>query len=117
MGDNALRFIAESLQRNLHEDTDFVARYGGEEFVVVLKNTSKEQAKSVANNLLECVRNLRIIHQQSEVSDVVTMSVGIYTFQVSGQEQYDSYFRKADKALYIAKEQGRNRACFYESED
>lgn len=111
LGDSALRLIAESLHRNLHEDTDFVARYGGEEFVVVLKNTNENQAVSVANNLLRSIKNLKIPHQQSDISDVVTLSIGIHTFMVSEQNQYEPMFKKADEALYQAKKEGRNRVC------
>jgi len=113
-GDNALRLIATSLQKKLHQETDFVARYGGEEFAVVLKSTNRDEACSVAQNLLESVENLKIRHKKSPISSVVTMSIGIYSFKIPAHKKEKLgtmyYFEKADKALYLAKKQGRNRA-------
>lgn len=110
LGDNTLCLIADCLRKNLHEGTDFVARYGGEEFVIVLKNTNESQANSVANNLISKVASLKITHQDSKVSDRITVSIGFHTFKISGQQQYMSFFELADKALYKAKSEGRNRA-------
>lgn len=111
LGDKALRLIAENFQRNLHSETDFVARYGGEEFVIVLKNTGETEAKSVANNLLASIRALNISHHKSDISDIVTISIGCHTFIASEHQEYTSLFEKADKALYLAKNLGRNREC------
>ena len=116
-GDNALRLVATSLQRKLHQETDFVARYGGEEFAVVLKNTNQDEAYAVAQNLLQSISNLKIHHDKSSISSVVTISIGIYSFKIpdgkSNQQNTMFYFEKADKALYLAKEEGRNRAVHY----
>ena len=109
-GDKTLYLIAQTLRKNLHEDTDFVARYGGEEFVVVLTNTNKSDAQAVANNLVKKVADLNISHQGSAITDVVTLSIGIHTFVTSGQKQYNRFFELADEALYQAKKQGRNQA-------
>ncbi|GAW94734.1 MULTISPECIES: sensor domain-containing diguanylate cyclase [Colwellia] len=109
-GDKTLYAIAQTLRKNLHEDTDFVARYGGEEFVVVLKNTDKKSAQAVANNLVNIIADLKISHQDSDITDIVTISIGIHAFVISGQTQYMPLFELADQALYQAKEQGRNRA-------
>lgn len=111
LGDKVLRLIADSLHRNLHQDTDFVARYGGEEFVVVLTNTNENQAIAVANNLLRSIRNLKILHEESDIAEMITLSIGIHTFDVSEQKQYEPMFKKADEALYKAKRDGRNRVC------
>ena len=109
-GDKTLYAVAQSLRKNLHEDTDFVARYGGEEFVMVLKHTDKKAAQAVANNLVKIIAGLKIAHKDSETSNIVTISIGFHTFVISRQEQYMPLFELADKALYQAKEQGRNRA-------
>jgi len=116
-GDNALKLIAASLQRKLHQETDFVARYGGEEFVIVLKNTNQDEAYSVAQNLLQSIVNLKINHERSSISSVVTISIGIYSFKISDCNHTQTtmfYFEKADKALYFAKKLGRNRAVNYD---
>jgi len=116
-GDNALRLIATSLQRKLHQETDFVARYGGEEFVVILKNTNQDEAYAVAQNLLLSVTNLKIHHEKSPISPIVTLSIGIYSFNIPDEKHSPLgtmfYFEKADKALYLAKKEGRNRAAHY----
>ncbi|WP_101226823.1 sensor domain-containing diguanylate cyclase [Colwellia sp. 75C3] len=109
-GDEALYLIAQTLRKNLHEETDFVARYGGEEFVVVLKNTNKDNAQAVANNLIKIIADLKIPHRESDINDSVTISIGIHSFILDGQQQYMPFFELADEALYQAKEQGRNRA-------
>lgn len=111
LGDKTLRLIAENFTRNLHSETDFVARYGGEEFVIVLKNTDEIQAQSVAKNLIVSTKELNIPHQKSEITDRVTISVGCHTFIASEQQECTSLFEKADKALYLAKNLGRDRAC------
>jgi len=111
LGDKALRLIAKNFKRNLHSETDFVARYGGEEFVIVLKNTNETQAQSVANNLIVSIRELNISHQKSDIADTVTVSIGCHTFFAAEQQEHTSLFVKADKALYLAKDLGRNRAC------
>lgn len=111
MGDKTLRLIAETLHRNLHADTDFVARYGGEEFVIVLNNTSVAEAESVANNLITSIALLNISHQKSDIADHITISIGSHTFIAADRPEYTSLFNNADKALYLAKSLGRNRAC------
>jgi len=111
MGDNALKLIAKSLERNLHAETDFVARYGGEEFVVVLNNTNEEAADFVSKNLLEGIKQLNIPHEKSDIADIVTLSIGSHSFKTAEYNEHNILFEKADKALYLAKSLGRNRAC------
>lgn len=109
-GDKTLYSIAQTLRKNLHEDTDFVARYGGEEFVIVLKDTNEKDALAVANNLVKIIAELNISHKASEVANHVTISIGLHAFVIANQEQYMPLFELADKALYQAKAQGRNKA-------
>jgi diguanylate cyclase (GGDEF)-like protein len=113
-GDKTLYLIAQTLRKNLHEETDFVARYGGEEFAIVLKRTNKDNAQAVANNLINSVADLKISHIMSDITNVVTISIGIHTFNITGQQEYMPLFELADKALYQAKSQGRNRAVSLE---
>jgi len=110
LGDNTLCLIADCLRKNLHEDTDFVARYGGEEFVIVLKKTNEIQAEAVANNLVSKVSDLKIAHKDSEISEIITVSIGFHSFIISGQQEHMPLFELADRALYKAKDAGRNRA-------
>ncbi|MBL4712660.1 MAG: diguanylate cyclase [Gammaproteobacteria bacterium] len=110
-GDHVLRLIAETLQGNIHSETDFLARYGGEEFVVILKNTDQEKALSVANNLIQSIRGLKIPHIESQADSFVTMSFGVHTFLIKEKNRHKMLFESADKALYMAKDSGRNRVC------
>lgn len=109
-GDAALKKVAQTLCKNIHTGTDFVARYGGEEFVIVLKNTNSKNAMSVANNLIEAINKLNITHDSSEISNNVTISIGIHSFVTDNQKEYMSFFELADEALYKAKRSGRNKA-------
>jgi diguanylate cyclase (GGDEF)-like protein len=91
------------------------ARYGGEEFVLVLPNTSAEGAMLLAERVRSAVQALAIEHRASQVSPFVSISLGVVT-TVPPVEREDGamheFLALADKALYQAKQQGRNRAVF-----
>lgn len=109
-GDRALRELADTLHRNIHEATDLLARYGGEEFVLVLTDTDEDGALSVAERLLDAVREKAIPHHHSRVADYITVSIGIATKPEHAPFNYMDLFDQADEALYRAKDAGRNRA-------
>jgi len=104
-GDSVLIWFAEFLSATLRK-SDVVARYGGEEFAILLINTGKTQALEVADDLRRRIESLSI----ASTGIAITASFGIATF---GEEttSVDSLVAKADKALYAAKAQGRNRVC------
>ena len=103
-GDKVLKTLAEVCAINIRE-VDFFARYGGEEFVVLLPETELEQAKIVAENLRRQIEVCKFHYAKEPV--VITISCGLSEF---GQDDtIDSVFNRADKALYSAKENGRNR--------
>ena len=108
-GDDALKLVAESLNTSFLRASDFVARYGGEEFVVLSVGTSKKQAATFADTLCERIRRLRIPHAAS-CTGCLTISVGyavnVFAFDTSPA----ALLEQADKALYAAKERGRNQA-------
>ena len=112
MGDNCLKMIAEILRQSISREEDFAARYGGEEFAVVLPHTDEEGAEIVASRLLENLRSQRIPHETSVNEKFVTFSIGgtsgIVRFTHSGLD----YLKLADKALYLSKQNGRNRYTF-----
>ncbi|TRY31795.1 diguanylate cyclase [Aliiglaciecola sp. M165] len=112
MGDDTLKVIAGIFKNRLKRDIDLVARYGGEEFAVILPNTDQAGAKTVANSLRESVENIAIKHESSEVSDVVTVSIGFATMTEESAKTItaDELIKQADMALYCAKKLGRNRA-------
>lgn len=108
-GDDCLRQIASAISRTLKRPADFVARYGGEEFVVILPNTPAEGALVVAQSIHQEVENLKIPHSQSAAREWVTLSLGVSTQIPSGESSAEDLIAVADRALYEAKEQGRNQ--------
>jgi len=111
LGDECLSRIAQNLKSQLNRAGDLVARYGGEEFVIILPAADGKEALQVAEHLKAGIDALAIEHPASP-SSIVTLSMGVSTVQpteVSGQTQYFSLLKKADKALYRAKKAGRNR--------
>lgn len=111
-GDDCLRQVALSIDRVLNRPMDMVARFGGEEFVVVLPQTSAAGAMKVAELIQTEIANARIIHPRSLVSDYVTVSIGIVSVVPTESRSPKDLIDEADQALYIAKQQGRNRIIY-----
>lgn len=109
-GDECLHLVAQALAGQLHRQGDMVARYGGEEFIVLLPEQDLWQTRHVAERLLNAVRELNIEHIRSEQKRV-TLSLGVVAFVPEQYDRIEDMVAKADKALYAAKEQGRNRLC------
>lgn len=115
-GDDCLKQITRALKTLFKRVGDIFARYGGDEFVAVLPETGLDGAEVVAELLRENVESLSIQHDGSKVSGNVTVSVGVAaTVPVAG-DLPESLIGAADKALYRAKQQGRNRVCALEME-
>ena len=102
-GDNLLRKIAETIKQTLRS-VDEISRYGGDEFSVILPETSAEQAHGVALKLLEAVAKLQL-------KEKVGISIGI----AEHNESLDrlELVSRADRALYRAKREGKNRVCLH----
>jgi diguanylate cyclase (GGDEF)-like protein len=107
-GDICLRKVAQALYEALLRPTDIVARYGGEEFTAILPNTGSEGAIKVAQRMMDYVVELDIDHKDSSVADMVTVSIGASSVFPTGKLAVTSLLDRADKALYEAKENGRN---------
>ncbi len=103
-GDKVLRIIAKTLSKRLRK-TDFVARYGGEEFVILMPETEHERAFKVVEGVREAIAQCPFHFKEKPVS--ITMSFGVTAFR--DDDQHEQVFARADKALYQAKEQGRNQ--------
>jgi diguanylate cyclase (GGDEF)-like protein len=111
-GDVCLKAIAETLLASITRVGDFAARYGGEEFIVILPNTNKHGADKIANRILEKVRALGILHEKSDVAPYVTISIGITTGNIDYSQSGDDYIKRADAALYMSKQSGRDRVTY-----
>ncbi|MGB1009329.1 MAG: diguanylate cyclase [Thiolinea sp.] len=115
-GDVCLSQVAAMLGESFTRESDLVARYGGEEFLIVSPNTSPEAAMSLAEKMRERVWNLNLKHEASGAADRVTISVGVYSFYPgTGSLDMAAAIQQADNALYLAKEQGRNRVVLAEN--
>lgn len=108
-GDECLKQVAETLDNSISRETDLVARYGGEEFAVILPETGMKGAEAVAETMRTRVSNLEIAHEASDVSDHVTISLGVATTVPERELNMENLILAADKALYKAKEAGRNQ--------
>lgn len=108
-GDKCLATVAQAISNSVKRPNDIVARYGGEEFVVLLPNTNNESAVKIAKQIQDSVSSLKIIHEKSSVSSIVTLSMGISTLLVNKENSYTTLIKKSDDLLYKAKEEGRNR--------
>jgi diguanylate cyclase (GGDEF)-like protein len=107
-GDECLKAIASTLSNIATRNADFVARYGGEEFAVVMPGTNEEGARIVAEKMLAGIRDLNIPHKKN-VGKIVTISIGVTTGDYTQTQNWADYQKKADEALYISKNNGRNQ--------
>ncbi|MBI9104717.1 MAG: diguanylate cyclase [Spirochaetales bacterium] len=107
-GDECLIEVASTIRQTLKRPADYCARYGGEEFIVILPDTAPSGAEIIAENLRKNIVQLKIPHEKSEIGRV-SISLGVATATVLSQVNHDQLVNDADKALYSAKAQGRNR--------
>src|SRR5262249_26927367 len=103
-GDAVLKALADVLTRTFPRKSDLVARFGGEEFAVILRDASGVDALRLGERLPSQVRALAVVHEGKEIR--VTVSIGAATVIAA---QPVKWFEAADKALYRAKADGRNR--------
>lgn len=108
-GDQCLQNIARALTEALERRTDLVARYGGEEFACVLPDTPMQGALYMAEKIQKGVAALNISHLDSDVSDCITLSIGVVSVIPQQGQSPESAFTIADQQLYLAKQRGRNR--------
>jgi diguanylate cyclase (GGDEF)-like protein/PAS domain S-box-containing protein len=112
-GDSCLKYVAGVIKGAMKRPADLAARYGGEEFVLVLPETNKEGANKIAEKLRQEVEALKLEHKNSN-GKWVTVSLGVATELVGPMNSFGDLLAKADKALYVAKNSGRNRVSFFE---
>jgi diguanylate cyclase (GGDEF)-like protein len=108
-GDECLKKIGSLLKAMVNGTKDIVARYGGEEFVIVLIETKEAEARKMAENIRKKVEKLQIPHCSSDIAEHITVSIGIATISTIDLQTPEEALMLADKALYCAKKEGRNR--------
>lgn len=106
VGDEVLRSVAKCL-KNMTRYHDVVARLGGEEFAIVAPNMDMELLKRFADRMRKAIASLPIDAGNTQLN--VTSSVGLALWD--REESAEDFYRRADKQLYEAKRQGRNRVC------
>lgn len=106
VGDKALKYIADII-RNGIRDVELVARYGGEEFVIILPETNADSASIVAERLRKTIEDGSFLVEGRNLK--LTISLGVSSFPCKGIESSQDIVKFADKALYKAKDGGRNR--------
>ncbi|HSW64329.1 MAG TPA: diguanylate cyclase [Dissulfurispiraceae bacterium] len=112
-GDECLKRVAGCLRGVIQRPGDMIARYGGEEFVAILPNTEIAGAIKVAETMREKLMEMQLPHEDSRVAPYLTISVGAATGMPKSAASGDILLESADRALYQAKNEGRNRVRWF----
>jgi diguanylate cyclase (GGDEF)-like protein len=116
-GDTVLQRLADIMQRATSRAGEVAARYGGEEFILILPGATRVSAMRTATRLKELVEDEAIPHESSGVAAVITVSQGLITVRPETELSPGELVQKADKALYKAKEGGRNSIAVGEMDE
>jgi diguanylate cyclase (GGDEF)-like protein len=115
-GDDCLRAVAKAIEvsvekaiGNGYSANTFAARYGGEEFAVVIPEANEERAAALAEEVVAAIRSTEIAHDLNASYGIVTASIGVASAVPTEEIEVAAVFRAADRALYRAKDGGRNR--------
>jgi diguanylate cyclase (GGDEF)-like protein len=111
-GDKVLVQLAEILNRSTRQ-YDVCSRYGGEEFLIVLPTANRERARSIAERIRGAVEQAAFPHGERQPLGRVTASFGVATFPDHGSGSSE-LIERADQALYLSKQRGRNRIHTYD---
>jgi diguanylate cyclase (GGDEF)-like protein len=107
-GDDVLKELGSIISSNIRE-VDLAARWGGEEFTILLTHVDEKNAYMIANRLREVIESRLFVSEEIDFS--ITVSIGLVIIQPDSKFSVDEAIIMADKALYMAKEKGRNRVC------
>jgi diguanylate cyclase (GGDEF)-like protein len=105
IGDDMLQFVATLCKRNLRK-IDIIGRYGGEEFIVLLPETGAEQALNLASRICGTIRDSHMPSPKGPIAVTTSIGVGVLS---SSNTSLESLIDKADHAMYMAKNKGRNQ--------
>ncbi|HEY8426935.1 MAG TPA: diguanylate cyclase [Sandaracinaceae bacterium] len=112
VGDQVLRAVAKRLVEAVRE-VDVVARYGGEEFLLVLPSTHLAGALTVADRVWRAIGTQPFAVGEGR-TEAITVSIGVSLYPSRGVTSRDALLKAADRALYRAKDDGRNRICVFQ---
>lgn len=115
MGDEVLKNIAKSLNSVFQRANDYCYRIGGEEFAVITEHEEFHNGYDMAQKLCNSIENLNIEHLCNSTFNKVTVSMGVCTMKVDENTNLIDLYAKADSALYLSKDNGRNRVTLYDS--
>ncbi len=113
-GDDCLKQVAHAISNCFRRSNDLAARYGGEEFGCILPETDLKGAATVADFVLNAVRDCKIPHEHSSVTDIVTVSIGCFCMVPESKDKHVVLITEADKLLYKSKGSGRDRVTINE---
>ncbi|MFH1413773.1 MAG: sensor domain-containing diguanylate cyclase [Candidatus Omnitrophota bacterium] len=108
VGDIVLQKISQEISSYFGKHQSVIGRFGGEEFAVILPGVDKKKASRLANDLRKVIEKEKFVLRRKETN--VTVSIGVAEFPKDAKES-DGLIMKSDKAMYQAKEKGRNRVC------
>lgn len=111
-GDSCLYEVAKGIEQGAKRPADVAFRYGGEEFAVILPHTEGQGAVKVAQDIQQQIHSLQIPHSSSEISDIVSLSLGVSSIIPDTRTSPHTLISAADDALYDAKLKGRNRVVY-----
>ncbi|MDO9266720.1 MAG: GGDEF domain-containing protein [Sulfurimonas sp.] len=115
-GDEAIKCVSKQLKLSLKRAGDMAFRLGGEEFGILCVGINEAEVLTFANGIKTNIENEQIKHKHSKVSGYLTISMGVIIVKAGYIESASHMYKCADKALYAAKENGRNRVSLYDAE-
>jgi len=110
-GDECLQQVARILQQRIQRPADLASRYGGEEFAITLPETPLAGALQVAHDIRAAIHAAHLPHRYSGVADHITLSFGVASLIPQANQGPEALIASADRLLYRAKQQGRDRIC------
>jgi diguanylate cyclase (GGDEF)-like protein len=108
VGDDCLKQVAQIINNLVRKSVDLVARYGGEEFGIILPNVDQEEAEVIVKSIQQGISLAAIPHEQSTTSPIVSLCLGVVSLIPTAKHEPKDLINLADKALYEAKNKGRN---------
>lgn len=107
-GDKILISVVNELKSQMNRATDLVTRFGGEEFAIILPDCGYEGGQAIAEKIRSAIADLKMPHSKSPVAHHITISVGVGTYVPGSTCNATTLLEAADKAMYVAKNSGRN---------